>query len=207
MAEVGEVRIDVEGEAVHRPAPGDTHADGADFLCTCSFTDPDPDRGFITMRFDAELIDRVHHDFLKHPHISANGQAMVVQSNDWIHDQLARPVKGDVATAIGLGDFNTEVLELPFGCDEVFLKTRPPPKCDHRRMLDEEQLLLAACENVGVWPVLGSLYRRCHSVVCAAKSRARSAGVGHPTWNRRVFTSVTGVVASVGRTGLLATGS
>jgi hypothetical protein len=99
VVEHGEVGIDVEGEAVHRPAPSDPDADRRDLAPV----DPHageavepagPRQPEVGQRVDDDLLDGMHvgrHRPRPHGHV-----------DDRVPDQLAGPVVGDVAAPVGL---------------------------------------------------------------------------------------------------------
>ena len=126
---------------------------GADFReLAVRFARPHADSGFIFYRINAELFQCFDDDLLKLSHISADAQRVIVQSDNRVDHDLAGPVEGDIAAAIGLDDFYAEFLQMIVGGEEIFLAVdfTAPAEGDHRRMLDEQQAFLSILQNLRV---------------------------------------------------------
>ncbi len=96
-----QVRIDVQGEPVAGPVPGDPDANGGDLLVA----DPDAGPPVDAPGRDAEVGERADEDLLELAHVSddvADPGAGSGDGDDRVADQLAGPVVGDVAAPVGL---------------------------------------------------------------------------------------------------------
>ena len=123
VVEVRQVGIDVEGEAVHRAAAAQAHADGRDLRGP---VDPharvavEPGRTGepeVGQRVDQHLLDRAHvGDGVGHAAAPLAGHRQ-----DRVADELARPVVGDVAAAVGADQLGADAS----GVDQHVGRDRP----------------------------------------------------------------------------------
>ena len=115
VVEEAHVRVDVEGEAVHRPATREAHADGRDLAGVLALgIDPDPGEAIepagagqaqVGQRVDHHLLDAV--DVRRGVgHASA---PLARHRQDRIADELARPVEGDVSATVGAHQIGTDL--------------------------------------------------------------------------------------------------
>ena len=69
-------------------------------------------------------------------------EAIGAEVENWIADELPRPVKRDVASAAGLDELDTLALELFWRCEYVRpIVARSHAERNDRRMLEQEQLV------------------------------------------------------------------
>jgi len=110
-AEVVQVGIDVEGEAVGAPPAANADTHGADLF----FANPDACAAFDAVAFDTVRGEGADDGFFHEAHVFM--QAQVLDGNEGIKDELAGAVKGDLAAAISLMDGNAAGAEYGFGGD------------------------------------------------------------------------------------------
>ena len=140
VPEVGEVGVDVEGEAVHRPAPADPHTDGADL----PFAHPDAG---VTREAagagQAQIGEDVDHELLYRVDIEGDGIGAHGHRDDRVPDELAGPVVGDVPTSVGphqLGAYGGRV-------DEHVGRIGPDPEREHVRVFKQEEVVVLRREQ------------------------------------------------------------
>ena len=139
LAQVGHVGGDVEGEAVHRPAALEAHADGADLArVAAGGVDPHPRVLGEAAGADAERGERVD-DHLFDVADVAGGVELVGDGEDRIADELAGTVVGDVAAAAHGDELGADVGGV---AAQVVGEVRPRPVREHVRVLEEQQMLL-----------------------------------------------------------------
>src|SRR5437764_15395562 len=103
---MGQVRRDVQREAVKRHPALHAHAEGPDFLLSSALADPDSDATFGPVRRDPELRKRVDHPSFERVNKAADVLSAPLEVEHHINDALARPVMGITAAAAGLVDAN-----------------------------------------------------------------------------------------------------
>src|SRR5438445_756811 len=84
-----------------------------------SWPDPHPRRALVPLAHDAEPGERVDHGLLEQAHVVVQAEAVGVEVEDRVDDQLAGAVVGDVAAAVGFGEVDAGGLELRGGGEEV----------------------------------------------------------------------------------------
>ena len=103
-----QVVVDVDREAVGGDATIDVHPDGAD-LAPLGWTAADPDAGEAIdhLGVDPDAPSDVDHQPLEPPDVLVDVVPVGPQRNDRIAHQLAGPVVGDAAAAVGLADLDS----------------------------------------------------------------------------------------------------
>jgi hypothetical protein len=96
---------------MHGNPPRDSHANCTNFICA----DPDSGGFVISFRLDTKLFERFYGSFLEPPHIAMQSEFECVEVEDWVHNELAWTVIGNVATPVGVMDLNAGGFE-DFGC-------------------------------------------------------------------------------------------
>src|SRR5207237_8922452 len=104
-----EVCGDVEGQAVQGYAPAHAHADGAELRQRTRprrVLGPDADGAVVLPRRNAQFAQRLDDGPFQRADVSPDAEPVVVESDDRVDDELAGPVEGDVAAAVGRDDFD-----------------------------------------------------------------------------------------------------
>lgn len=126
--EVGEVWVDVEGEAVHGDPAAYADAHGGDLgggkgnretgfgkrrgsrrgvcinrlpFALCRLPDPHTGRSLLARAFDAVCRQCADHGLLEEPHVVVQAEVKAVEVEDGVGDELPWAVVGDVAAAVG----------------------------------------------------------------------------------------------------------
>lgn len=132
--EVGEVGVNVEGEAVHGDPAADADAHGGDLgggkgnretgignrrrkgrregalhacrlpFAACPFGDPHARRPGFAAAFDAAGCQSPDDRFFEQPHVVVEAEVEAVEVEDGVDHELAGAVVGDVAAPVGLFD-------------------------------------------------------------------------------------------------------
>ncbi len=153
MAEHGEIRLDVQGEAVHGAPPVDPHPDSADLPCVGTFgIHPDtwialkpagPTEPEVTDGIDDELLDRLN--------MCRHGAQPHRDVEDRVADELTGPVVSDVAATIGVHELSADRLRV----HEDVLGDRAHAKGVHVWVLEQEQVLCSALSAQGLLQDVG----------------------------------------------------
>jgi hypothetical protein len=107
VVEHREVGIDIEREAVPGATLRDSHTDRRDLLVA----DPYAGEPALATRVDAEVGERRDQDRFEPANVRddiALTGAPLCERDDRVSDELARPVVGDVATAIGVHEIGSD---------------------------------------------------------------------------------------------------
>ena len=106
---VGHIGRDVEGEAVHGDPFADAHAAGRDFGAWGSVGIADPDTGGTFFAADGDCVGGAGVDdgLFEESHVGVEAEVEKIEIEDGVADDLAGTVVGDVAAAVGFGDFDT----------------------------------------------------------------------------------------------------
>src|SRR5207342_1378618 len=99
---------------------------------------PDPGQALDRGRDDAVLGQRPDRDPLQAPHVFVHVVAVGPQRDDWIRDQLPRPVVGDPAAAVGVADLDPLHL-VPLARHRQLPLARAPPARVDGRVLEQQQ--------------------------------------------------------------------
>src|SRR5882757_3714807 len=123
QVEVAEVGGDVEGEAVGGDPAADVDADGGEFFFGDAARRLHPDAGFAgdAVGGDAEIGGGADHGFFERADVPVNVAADGIEIKNWIADDLAGAVVGDVAAAVGFAEFDIFLAEDVFGGEKIFL--------------------------------------------------------------------------------------
>ncbi len=115
-AEVREVGIHIERQAVHGDIPGESNSQRADLAAGASplRPNPDPGRGGISLPLQTSIGERVNHRLLQKPHESVHANTKSIDVNDDIRHQLPGAVVGDIAAAVGLSQLDAAGCKLLF---------------------------------------------------------------------------------------------
>ena len=137
-----EIRLDVQGQSVHRTPTTQPNPHGTDLSIEfpAAFR-RHPDPGGLGIPFASDPVHResADHRLLEEAEIGVDAQAQSVQVEDRIKDQLTGTVVGDVTTPIGLGKFDAERVQSLLVHKQVFSDTGAPGDRDHRRLVLELQ--------------------------------------------------------------------
>ena len=137
-----EIRLDVQGQTVHRTPATQSNPHGTDLTIEVpAALRRHPDPGGLGIAFASDPEDRkgADHSLLEQAKIGMDAQAESVQVQDGIEDQLPGTVVGDVAATIGLGKLDAERIQTLFVHKQVFGNTRAPGDRDHWRLVLELQ--------------------------------------------------------------------
>lgn len=127
QVEEGEVGGDVEGDSVERDPAAEFDADGADFGeavgrgSGAGIADPDAGGAFGALAGDFELAERADDGFFEEAHVGVQVEAVAIQIDDRVGDELPRAVEGDVAAAIGFDDLDSAEFEHLRGGQKILL--------------------------------------------------------------------------------------
>ena len=105
---MGEIRVDVQRQAVHRNPARDPNPDRGDLPPADPVdvvrgpTDPDARGPGVTPRRQSEISQRVDDGLLEQADPGVDSEADPIEIDDRIRDQLTGPVVGHVPTSIGL---------------------------------------------------------------------------------------------------------
>ena len=125
------IEVDVQRVAVRGHPARDVDADGAELARGA--LEPDAREAFDPRRFDAEGRGGADDGFLEVAAIALDVPPVAVEVEDRVADELARPVEGRLAAAVGLYD-----LDLGAVGHVQLLLVRPPAERDDRRVLDHD---------------------------------------------------------------------
>ena len=154
MSEHGEIRVDIEGEAVHRASSADADADGGD-LAGSRAVRVDPDARVVAEPAgtgQAHVGQRVDDELLHRPDVGAGGARHGRHADDRVADQLAGAMVGDVASPVSSRQLGPDRLR----GDQDVLGLSPDPERVDVGMLEEEQIVVSgpgeqgALERVGI---------------------------------------------------------
>src|ERR1041385_966052 len=106
--EVGEIRVHVEGEPVHRHPAADLYADGRNFFTPNPYARKIP----VAPRGEAISGKRPDQHFLQVPKIAMNVAVVGAQVDNGIPDDLARPVVRDVPSPVGQANLDPPPAQL-----------------------------------------------------------------------------------------------
>jgi hypothetical protein len=106
--EPAKVGADVEGETMRGNAAADTDA----YRCDLAVADPDAGASRRPLCHDTEAVKGAYQHFFEAAHVLARAEAAALQVENWIPDDLAGAVEGDVAATVGLDDVGAAPLEL-----------------------------------------------------------------------------------------------
>jgi len=148
--EVGEVRVDVERDAVHGNTTANANSEGANLVELAGDGDPDADGLGVGLRGEVEFGEGGDDGLLEAANVGTDGELVVEEANDGVGDNLAGAVEGDIAPAVGLDDLDTELGELVGGGDEVSGDAGAAAEGDNRGVFNQKKGFRAASEDGGV---------------------------------------------------------
>ena len=136
QAEVSQVGLQVDGEAVQRDAVPLSHADRGDL--SSPLHRPDAHVPVTDLGGHTNFGERSYDGELERADIARHRETPSSQANDWIADELARPVIGHQPAARRAGKLNRACAQLSLRCVHVRQRSAPTQR-DHRRVLEKQQ--------------------------------------------------------------------
>src|SRR5436309_14717753 len=113
---------------------------------------------------------------------------MAFEIDDRVTDELTRPVKGDVASALHFEKIDPAGLEIPWRRDEVFVFCRAPEGDDGIMLEEKENILADFARNAGGGETTLQIERLgvprdalSHDPELAIRQRSSRSSVNHPT--------------------------
>lgn len=140
-----EVGADVEGEAVQGRPAAEVDADGADFAARLPprrvTGEPDAGEALVAFGQNAKIGTSTDDDLFQATHVFVHIVKKLIQVQDWIGDQLAGAVVGDVSAPVDFMKGKSLFAELVLVEQEVVHRAGFTEGV-HRRMLDKQQVVV-----------------------------------------------------------------
>ena len=135
--EIVEVGVDVQRETVHSHEAGAFHPDGAYLAFSWRiFVNPNSGGTFHTFSFYTILRDSAYHCFFKQMDIVFNTEVVALQVDNGVCHELTGTVERNVAATGYLDKLHSGQLS------QHILGMTVASKCEHRRVLDEDEPFL-----------------------------------------------------------------